>query len=102
MTDRVAAEKQKQKLCCSVFAACRSKGIEPCERYAIQMRVTSKVSMTAMDARDIRAVLRHLNGGGQGHRLRSDIGDGAHAGKLRALWISSYGSARSRIASTRR
>ncbi len=97
--DRVAA--MKQRLRRSIFAACKRKGIRDEERQAIQQRVTGKASLTAMDAKDMRAVLHDLNG----PRVKSrkpdkpeapqsgaptDLGIGPHAGKLRALWRSGW------------
>ncbi len=99
MNDRTAA--MKQRLRRSIFAACKRKGLGDEERHAIQQRVTGKASLTAMDASDMRAVLRDLNG----PRVKSrrpekpeaikpgaptDLGIGPHVGKLRALWRSGW------------
>ena len=103
MTDRIAA--QRLRLRRSIFAACKRKGIRDEERHAIQQRVTGKASMTAMDLKDMRAVLRDLNSsrvrsrkpsGDTRERVReeidrqADLGTGPHAGKLRALWRSGH------------
>ena len=99
MTDRVAA--MKQRLRRSIFAACKRKGIRDEERHAIQQRVTGKASLTAMDPKDMRAVLRDLNSSrvksrrdgksvNTQDRASADLGIGPHVGKLRALWRSGW------------
>jgi len=71
----------------SIFGRCRELGFGDEERREVQLRATGKESLTSMTADEMRAVVRAL---GAGTPDRSGLPRNAHAGKLRALWISAF------------
>ena len=83
----------------AIFGECRRRGIDSDLRRALQIRVTGKESLKDMGPDDMRRVLRELQGGrraeGEAARdpappPRAVLPAGAHASKLRALWICAY------------
>lgn len=71
----------------AIFARCREAGIDDETRRAVGRRETGKGSLRDMDAAQMRRVLAALGGRSP---LRSELPSGAHASKLRALWISAW------------
>lgn len=45
----------------AIHAACRNAGIDNAERQRLQLQITGKASLTAMDYAEVNRVLDHLN-----------------------------------------
>ena len=78
------------KLRRAIFARCREEGIDDSARRDIQKRATGKGSLKEMSPGEMEKVLRALGGRPPRQSRTSDLPNNAHAGKLRALWISAY------------
>jgi len=74
----------------AIFAKCREEGIDDAARHDVQLRATGKASLKDMSPAEMEKVLRALGGRIRRESRTSDLPNGPHTGKLRALWISAY------------
>lgn len=74
----------------AIFAKCREEGIDDAARHDIQLRATGKASLKDMTPAEMETVLRALGGRVRRQPRTTNLPNGAHTSKLRALWISAY------------
>ncbi len=79
-----------------VHVGARALGLDDDARHHLQLRVTGKRSLTAMDGDDLRSVVDEMRRLGfepqasRGEGLRDRLPNGPQTSKLRALWISAW------------
>ena len=74
----------------AIFARCRETLLDDQARRDLQLRVTGKASLKDMSPAEMEKVLRALGGRVRRESRTSDLPNGPHTAKLRALWISAY------------